>query len=237
MEKFIQDTQSLLGLRLTKNQVAAFVQYEQGLLSWNEKYNLTAIRDIEGVRTKHFLDSLSCLIAFGNAPPERLTDIGTGAGFPGIPLKIIFPSMHLTLVESVGKKAEFCRHMVNLLKFEKVEIIQTRAEEMGQMPRHREKYDCAVARAVANLSVLVEYLLPLVRIGGSIVAQKGENGPAEAQAAEHAAYILGGQLQQIHPIILPGVVEERYLVVIDKLAATPPQYPRRNGVAIKKPIN
>jgi 16S rRNA (guanine527-N7)-methyltransferase len=236
MEKLIKETQTLLGIKLTSRQTAAFQRYEQLLMEWNARFNLTAVRDVEGVRTKHFLDSLTCLLAWRENPPGRLIDIGTGAGFPGIPLKIMLPSMQLTLVESVGKKADFCRLVVEELGFEKVQILQTRAEELGQHPAHREQYDWAVARAVANLPVLVEYLLPLVRVGGSVLAQKGESGPAEAQKAERAIKLLGGRIRMLKPILLPGIVEERYLVIIDKIAGTPPQYPRRVGVAAKKAL-
>jgi 16S rRNA (guanine527-N7)-methyltransferase len=189
-----------------------------------------------GIRTKHFLDSLSCVLAWKANPPNRLVDIGTGAGFPGIPLKIIYPAMHLTLVESVGKKVKFCQHMVNKLGLENTQVIQARAEELGQQPEHREKFDWAVARAVANLRVLSEYLLPLVRVGGAMLVQKGESGPAEVHAAENAIKVLGGHVRQLLPLTLPGVVEERYLILVDKIAATPPGYPRKPGIPTKKPL-
>ena len=236
MEKFIQDSQVLLGLKLTPRQIAAFQQYEQVLQSWNARINLTAIRDSEGIHTKHFLDSLTCLLSMRESPPTRLIDVGTGAGFPGVPLKIVMPNLQLTLVESVGKKADFCRELVSCLKLERVEVIQARAEELGQSARHRQQYDWAVARAVANMPTLVEYLLPLVRLGGCVLAQKGESGPAEAQAAEKAIKLFGGHLRQLRKVTLPGVVDERYLIVVDKVAATPPLYPRRTGVPDKKPI-
>jgi 16S rRNA (guanine527-N7)-methyltransferase len=205
-------------------------------VAWNAHTNLTAIRDIEGIRAKHFLDSFSCVLAWRDQPPASLIDIGTGAGFPGLPLKILYPGMRLTLVDSVGKKVEFCRHVSETLGFEKVEFIQARAEELGQTTRHRERYDWAVARAVANLNVLIEYLLPFVRVGGAILAQKGESGPAETHAAENPTKLLGGRLRQLVPLGLPGVVEDRFLVVIDKIAATPRNYPRRVGVPAKTPL-
>lgn len=236
MEAFRQNVQSMFGIRLTNAQMDAFKHYEQELLDWNAHFNLTAIRDPESIRTKHFLDSLTCLLAFRDNPPNRLADIGTGAGFPGIPLKILLPAMRLTLVESVGKKADFCRHVVQTLKLEGVEVVQARAEEIGQMPAYRERFDWAVARAVANLPVLLEYLLPLVRVGGKILAQKGESGPVETHASEHAMRMLGGRMKQLIPIQLPGVVEDRYLVVVDKVAATPMQYPRRPGLPAKQPL-
>lgn len=236
MEQFAQEVKSLLGIQLTKHQLAAFECYQNELLDWNTRHNLTAIRDAEGVRIKHFLDSLSCFQVMAETPPKRLIDVGTGGGFPGIPLKILMPSMQLTLVESVGKKVKFCEHMVSKLKLENVQVLQARAEEVGQIHTHREKYDWAVARAVANMPILVEYLLPLVRIKGAMLAQKGHSGPAEAQQAEKAIRLLGGHLRQLHHLTLPGVVEDRYLIVIDKVAATPAKYPRRVGIPSKSPL-
>ncbi len=236
MNRFVLSAQQLLNVRLSDPQVDSFRLYEQELMSWNEKFNLTAIRDIEQIRNKHFLDSLTCVLAWGDNRPKSLIDVGTGAGFPGIPLKILFPSMQLTLVESVGKKTKFCQHLVNILKLEHVTIIQDRAEVLGQNPRYREKFEWAVARAVANLPVLVEYLLPLVRLGGGVIAQKGESGPAETQNATEAINILGGTLRQLMPVTIPGVVEERYLVIIDKNARTPKLYPRRTGIPAKQPL-
>jgi 16S rRNA (guanine527-N7)-methyltransferase len=215
--------------------VTALNTYEKELLEWNRKFNLTAIRDSESIRTKHFLDSFSCVLAW-KAPPNSLIDVGTGAGFPGIPLKILYPNLKLTLVESVGKKAMFCEHVVRRLGLEQVEVVHGRAEELGQNPQHREKYDWAVARAVANLNVLSEYLIPLVRIGGGMLAQKGESGPAEAQSAEEAMKLLGGKLKQLIPVNLPGVADDRYLVVVEKVAATPPKYPRKPGIPMKQPL-
>lgn len=236
METLARNALSLFNVHLMGRQTIALITYERELLDWNQKFNLTAIRDVESIRTKHFLDSFSCVLAWKANPPLRLIDVGTGAGFPGIPLKIIYPNMQLTLVESVGKKAMFCQHIVRVLGLEGVHVIQTRAEDLGQKPEHRESYDWAVARAVANLNVLSEYLLPLVKVGGTVIAQKGESGPAEAQSAEKAMKVLGGKLKKVIPVNLPGVVDDRYLVLIDKVAATPPQYPRKAGLAAKMPL-
>ncbi len=236
MENFTRDVANLIGVRLSDAQINAFLLYENELVEWNEKINLTAIRDIPQIRSKHFLDSLSCWTAFGEKKPMSLIDIGSGAGFPGIPLKILMPQMRLTLVESIGKKARFCEHVVAKLRLENVNILTARAEALGQMEIHREKYDWAVARAVAALPVLVEFLLPFARLRGGMIAQKGGNAPAEAQQAQHAIRVLGGKLRQLIPVAIPGVVEERYLVVVDKVAPTPALYPRITGVPAKKPL-
>ena len=236
MEKLVYDAQALFNVHLTAHQVAALVRYEKELIEWNQKFNLTAIRDTDSIRTKHFLDSFSCVLAWKTSPPHHLVDIGTGAGFPGMPLKIIYPNLKLTLVESVGKKAMFCQHMVGVLGLDHVEVIQARAEDLGQNSQHRETYDWAVARAVANLNVLSEYLIPLVKVGGNVLAQKGESGPVEAQSAEKAMELLGGKLKQLIPVNLPGVADDRYLVVIEKIAATPPKYPRKPGIPMKQPL-
>lgn len=237
MEKFVKETEKLIGAPLSETQIEAFKLYESELLSWNEKYNLTAIREISQIRSKHFLDSMSCVLAFGEKKTGRLIDVGTGAGFPGIPLKILMPQLKITLIESIGKKVRFCEHVITQLGLENITVIQSRAEDLGQKPDYREKFDWAIARAVANLPILVEYLLPLVRIGGKVIAQKGESGPAEAHQSENAIHILGGRLKQLLPIAIPGVAEQRYLVVIDKIGATPRMYPRFPGTPSKKPLS
>ena len=237
MEKFIKSVSDLLGIQLTPHQIQAFQIYEQELIIWNAKFNLTAIRDIEGIRTKHFLDSLTCLKGMdAHKLPESLVDVGTGAGFPGIPLKIIMPRLRLTLVESVHKKAGFCTHIVEKLGLRDVQVLPERAEDMGRMGNHRQAYDLAVARAVAPMSVLVEYLLPLVRLGGSVLMQKGESAHAETHTAAKAIEILGGRLRQVIPVLLPGVVEERFLVVVDKVATCSDEYPRKAGTPSKNPL-
>lgn len=236
MKEFALLLQTNLGIKLSQRQLKLLEVYECELLRWNDRINLTAIREPEQIRVKHFLDSLTCSLVMRDSPPGRMVDIGTGAGFPGLPLKIIFPSMQLTLVESIGKKVDFCRHIVRILGFEGVQVIQERAETIGRLASHRQQYDWATARAVAIMPVLVEYLLPLVRIGGVALAMKGENAPAETHEAEHAIRLLGGHLRKLVPVTLPGVVEDRFLVVIDKVAATPDAYPRRTGVPVKHPL-
>ncbi|NJD58780.1 MAG: 16S rRNA (guanine(527)-N(7))-methyltransferase RsmG [Anaerolineales bacterium] len=236
MKELALYAQQKLDIHLTRSQLAALSLYERELLDWNTRFNLTAIRNPHEIHIKHFLDSLTCLLVMRESAFGRFIDVGTGAGFPGIPIKILYPKVQLTLVESVGKKAEFCRHVVKILALPEVEVVQERAEVLGQDQNYREQYDWAVARAVAILPVLAEYLLPLVRVGGTVLAMKGESGPAEAHAAEHALRMLGGHLRQLLPVTLPGVVEERYLVVIDKVAATPAAYPRKVGMPAKQPL-
>ena len=141
MEKFAEDVYRLIGLKLSPRQLRAFRDYERELLTWNEKFNLTAIREVEDIRTKHFLDSLSTLLELKDPAPTTLVDVGTGAGFPGIPLKIALPDLRLTLVESIGKKSEFCRHVVNQLQLDEVEVLTLRAEDVGQQSRYREQFD------------------------------------------------------------------------------------------------
>jgi 16S rRNA (guanine527-N7)-methyltransferase len=236
MDNLARHAQELFHLQLTGQQVRGLITYERELLDWNRKFNLTALRDAESIRTKHFLDSFSCVLAWGAKPPHRLIDVGTGAGFPGLPLKILYPLMKLTLVESVGKKAMFCEHIVRLLNLDSVQVVKGRAEDAGCTAEHRERYDWAVARAVANMNVLGEFLLPFVRVGGTALAMKGESGPAEAQLAEKAMRLLGGKLQHVIRISLPGIVDERTLILVEKFAATPPKYPRKAGLPVKRPL-
>lgn len=229
-----------LGLTLTDGQCAAFQVYAETLIEWNRRFNLTAITEPEGVQVKHFLDSLTSLTAIRKTHPAlrdlRLIDVGTGAGFPGLPLKIACPQIRLTLVEATGKKVMFLEHVVAVLKLDSVTVVKARAEEVGQDAAHRERYDWAVARAVAEMPTLAEYLLPLVKVGGKALALKGESAPAEAQTAEAAIALLGGHLSQLLPVELPGVAETRYLVVLDKVARTPEKYPRRAGLPHKTPL-
>ena len=242
MELLASSARALLHLELSAAQLAAFQTYADELSLWNEKFNLTAIKDLEGIQVKHFLDSLSLLKALRPAGADdsalrlRLIDVGTGAGFPGLPLKIMCPQLQLTLLEATGKKVRFCEYMVDKLKLTGVKVIKARAEEAGQDPAHREQYDWAVARAVAEMPALAEYLLPLVKRGGRALAQKGQDAPAETHAASGAIKRLGGELEVLIPVELPGIVETRYLVVLKKIAATPPGLPRRPGVPAKEPL-
>lgn len=225
------------GLKLTPPQVDAFGLYYQQLLIWNERISLTSITDYEEVQVKHFLDSLSCLQVLDTVDPDaRCIDIGAGAGFPGLPLKIVWPRLQLTLLESVGKKVRFLTHMVEAMGLEETDIVQGRAEELGRNPDYREAFDVALARAVAQMSVLVEYALPLVRVGGIFVAQKGDDIEVEMKSAGAAIELLGGRLQEIKPVYLPGSEIARHLVVVQKLGPTTERYPRRPGIPAKRPL-
>ena len=245
MEILASSARVLLHLDLSPAQLAAFQTYADELCAWNEKFNLTTIKDLEGIQVKHFLDSLSVLKALrpagGEAPGEaaprlRLIDVGSGAGFPGLPLKIVCPQLQVTLLEATGKKVKFCEHVADKLKLSGLKVVKARAEEAGQDPAHREQYDWAVARAVAEMPTLAEYLLPLVKRGGRALALKGQDAPAETHAAAGAIKRLGGELELLIPVELPGIVETRHLVVLKKIAATPPSLPRRPGVPAKSPL-
>jgi 16S rRNA (guanine527-N7)-methyltransferase len=229
-----------LGITLANCHLTAFETCYWELVAWNERFNLTAITDWEGVLVRHFLDSLSCLKALPRtelAAGARVIDVGTGAGFPGLVLKIVCPGMRLTLLEATGKKVTFLEHVVGVLGLREVEVIHGRAEELGHDPAHREQYDWALARAVAEMPALAEYLLPLVRVGGAALAQKGEGAAAEVHRADAAIVTLGGRVRQLAPVELRGLAETRYLVVVDKVAATPAKYPRRPGVPQKRQLS
>lgn len=230
-----------LGLRLSEEQIAAFQLYYQELVDWNQKFNLTAITEYEQVQVRHFLDSLSVLLSGQvrlvlSRPQPRVIDVGSGAGFPGIPLKLFHPRLQLTLLEATGKKVGFLQHMIERLGLEQVTALHARAEELGHDPAHREGYDLALARAVAEMAVVAEYTLPFCKVGGWVVAQKGEAGGAEAWTANRAIQLLGGELDRVLPVELPGLPQDRSLVVLEKVGPTPSAYPRRPGIPTKRPL-
>ena len=238
MDRLIRGAKEL-GILLTEKDLAPFRVYYEELVAWNERFNLTAITDYEGVQVRHFMDALSCLLAIPRSDLQagaRVIDVGTGAGFPGVPLKLLCPNMRLSLLEATKKKATFLEHLVDRLGLRGVDVIWARAEDLGQQPGHRECYDWAVARAVAEMPTLVELLLPLVRVGGAALAQKGEGGPAETHGAEEAIRMLGGHVRKLVSVDLHGLAETRYLVIVDKVARTPEKYPRRPGMPAKRPL-
>lgn len=224
------------GFQLGPQQVAHFMRYQALLLAWNARMNLTAITDPRQIQIRHFLDSLTCATVTGDLNGRTLVDVGTGAGFPGLPLKILYPQLELTLVESVGKKTTFLQAVVEELGLTAVSILNARAEEVGRLPAHRERYDWAAARAVAELRVLAEYLLPLCRVGGHMLAQKGAHAAAEAAAAANALHLLGGGAPRLETVTLPDQTEPRCLVVAPKMHPTPDRYPRRVGAPAKRPL-
>lgn len=224
------------GLTLQPEQVTQFDRFLALLLSWNERLNLTAVRQPADIQVRHFLDSLSCALATGDLNGRALIDVGTGAGFPGLPLKILYPQLRLALVESVAKKTDFLLFTAAELGFDDVVVLVERAEVLGRSPEHREQYDWAVARGVAEMRVLAEYLLPLCREGGKMLAQKGSGAVEETAVAAKAIHTLGGGSPQYTPVHLPGREAPHFLVVVPKLAVTPTAYPRRPGLPGKRPL-
>jgi 16S rRNA (guanine527-N7)-methyltransferase len=240
----LQEGCRALGITLDAQQLAQFESYYHELVEWNEKFNLTAITDYTEVQIKHFLDSLVALplvaAQIGEALPLQrplhLLDVGTGAGFPGIPLKIVAPHLKVTLMDGTGKKVTFLREVVAKLGLRDVEVVQGRAEEMGNHPNYRANFDLVTARAVAALNTLVEYLLPLVRRGGLAVIYKGSSAPQEHNEARKAIDLLGGETVRLTPVQVPLLEEQRYILLIKKQRATPDRFPRGQGLPRKKPL-
>lgn len=223
------------GLELTPSQKEAFKIYQEELLAWNQKYNLTSIIGPQEIEIKHFLDSLSLTKAFDfNKPALTVCDVGAGAGFPGIPLKIAFPNIDLVLIDSVDKKVRFMDHLIKQLQLKQAIAIHVRAEDYAA--EKREYFAVVLARAVAELRVLVEYCLPLVKVGGVFIAQKGVEINEELQQSTKAIDLLGGRTKAVFPFELPGGAGRRNLVVIEKVKPTPRKYPRKAGMAKKEPL-
>ncbi len=227
-----------MGLELTPEQLSQYEIYYQELVGWNKRVNLTAITDYEEVQIKHFLDSLTVTLAWQPAinADFRLIDVGSGAGIPGVPLKIAFPALKLVLLEAVAKKAAFLRHITQKLGLDNVEIVVGRAEEAAHLPQYREKFDLVLSRAVAPLPTLVELALPFCAVGSSFIAQKKGDIDEEISSAARAMGILGGRLGEVKRVKLSEFADERYLAVIDKVSPTPPRYPRRPGIPAKRPL-
>jgi 16S rRNA (guanine527-N7)-methyltransferase len=225
-----------LGLGLTTAQLEQFEVYYQELVDWNKRVNLTAITGYEEVQLKHFLDSLTVALAWQPAKGTSVVDVGTGAGLPGIPLKIVFPDIKLVMLEATAKKADFLRHIVPKLGLENVEVVVGRAEEIGHQAEYRESFDLALSRAVAPLPTLVELALPFCAVDGSFIAQKKGAIYEEVDRATKAISLLGGRLKETKRVDLAQFADERYLVIIDKLSPTPEKYPRRPGLPAKRPL-
>lgn len=224
------------GIELSEQQMEQFRKYFELLVEWNEKMNLTAITDLEGVYLKHFYDSISASFYFDFTKVESVCDVGAGAGFPSIPIKICFPHLHVTIVDSLNKRITFLNHLSEQLGLEHVAFVHSRAEEFGQNAAYREKFDVVTARAVARLSVLSELCIPLAKEGGYFVALKAAAGAEEMKDAAKAITTLGGKLKEEFAFHLPVEESERTLYVFDKVKATPKKYPRKPGVPNKTPI-
>ncbi|WP_409272871.1 16S rRNA (guanine(527)-N(7))-methyltransferase RsmG [Neobacillus sp. SCS-31] len=224
------------GISLSSTQLGQFDTYFKTLVEWNEKMNLTAITDREEVYLKHFYDSLSAAFYFDFSEPLSLCDVGAGAGFPSIPLKIAFPSLNITIVDSLNKRITFLNHLAKVLELDNVRFVHDRAETFGTNPEHRERYDIVTARAVARLSVLSELCLPLVKQGGHFIALKAANAKEELADAKKAITVLGGRTHETNTFSLPLEDSERTIIVIKKEKQTPKKYPRKPGTPAKSPI-
>ena len=230
-----------LGIRLTETQRQQFLDYYKLLIQWNSFMNLTAITEFDEVVTRHFLDSLSLVKAveketLENGTVRRMIDVGTGAGFPGIPLKIVFPSLEVCLLDSLNKRVRFLREAAETLNLTGIEAVHGRAEDYGKNPDYRENFDLCVSRAVANLSLLSEYCLPFVKQGGLFVSYKSGNIREELEQSGKAVEILGGKTEQTCFFRLAETDMDRSLVCIRKVKATPKKYPRKAGVPAKEPL-
>jgi 16S rRNA (guanine527-N7)-methyltransferase len=219
-----------------------FEHYFALLLDWNQRINLTAITDLQGVVVRHFVDSLTLLAVLPAPQPAdivtkvSLIDVGTGAGFPGLALAIARPDIDITVMDSTAKKVKFCSEVIRQLNLDCAQALHARAEEQAHLPGFREQFDLATARAVAALPTLLEYVLPFVRVGGQCIAMKGSDADAEVAQAQTALQKLGGKLHHIHPVQLPGLSDQRALIVMNKVAPTPTLYPRQGGAPRSNPL-
>lgn len=231
---------SHFGKEINEQNIEQFTTYMELLKEWNQKINLTAIEDDRDIIVKHFIDSLS-ILPYVKDKKQTLIDVGTGAGFPGIPLKIVYPNLEVTLLDSLEKRVKFLNEVINATnisgnnEFPPIKAVHGRAEDMGINPIYREKFDIAVARAVANLPVLLEYCLPFVKINGLFIAMKGSN-TEEIGNSTKALDILGGKIEKIEKMELPSTNIERNVVVIRKFRQTPTKYPRKAGKPSKEPL-
>ena len=234
-EKFINNLLSF-GIELDDIKLEQFHKYYELLIEWNKNINLTAITEYGDVLTKHFLDSLSIVKAIDCKQTVSLIDVGTGAGFPGIPIKIVFPNIKVTLLDSLKKRVNFLDEVIKNLSLTDIEAIHGRAEDFAKEDKLREQYDISVSRAVANLSTLSELCLPYVNVNGKFISYKSEKADIELIEADNAIQILGGGNIEKIPFLLPGTEFERNIIVIDKIMKTPSKYPRKSGKPEKSPL-
>jgi len=225
-----------LGIVLAESQREQFNQFFELLVEWNKHMNLTGITEYGEVLSKHFFDSLTCGKGLADWTDKKVIDVGTGAGFPGVPMKIANPSIEITLLDSLNKRIQFLDEVVGTLGLENVELIHGRAEDYGQDDDYRETYDAAISRAVADLAVLSEYVLPFIKVGGVFVAQKSLNAIDEIEQSKNAIEILGGKIRDIIEVKVPGIDIVHSLVIIEKVGETPAKYPRKAGKPTKKPL-
>ena len=237
----LKERSSELSVPLSAENIKAFTLYTTLLREWNEKMNLTNITDDEGIAMRHFIDSLT-LVSYIEEEKKTagkaelsLVDVGTGAGFPGIPLKVAMPELRVTLLDSLRKRVRFLETVCETLELSGIQAVHSRAEDAGHSKTYREQFDVVTARAVAALPVLSEYCLPLVRVGGVFLAMKG-HVDEEVESARKAIVQLGGTIEAVHHFRLPGTDMERSVVIIRKLRQTPPRYPRKSGTAQKTPL-
>jgi len=239
MEKLVAGAEKL-GLILSQEQVRQFEEYCLEMLDWNQRVNLTAITGYEEVQIRHFLDSLTIFSVLDNSRPYEnlnILDVGTGAGLPGIPLKIAIPGIKLTLVEATGKKTEFLNYILSVLSLKNVEVVTGRAEELAHNPDYRACFNTVVSRAVASLATLAELTLPFCPTGGTVIAPKKGDIRKEIKEALKAIETLGGSLREVRLVELGDLIDDRYLVIIDKVSPTPDKYPRRPGIPEKRPLH
>ncbi|SDI57992.1 16S rRNA (guanine(527)-N(7))-methyltransferase RsmG [Alteribacillus bidgolensis] len=224
------------GIQLTEKQEKQFEVYYRMLVDWNQKMNLTGITEEDEVYEKHFYDSLTAVFSHNFHNVNGMVDIGAGAGFPSIPIKICFPHLKVVIVDSLQKRTRFLEQLAGELQLQNVDLLHGRAEELAHNPAHREKYDVAIARAVARMSVLTELCLPFVRRGGTLLAMKGSTGLEEKEEAGKACRTLGGKWLDSYSLQLPNEKSERYILRMEKIDSTPKTYPRKPGTPSKKPL-
>lgn len=236
LSDYLKEVAGAVEINLLESQVQLFEDYYRYLVQGNEKCNLTAITEPKDVAIKHFIDSLNCLLALNFPPGARVLDVGTGAGFPGIPLKIYRNDLKVTLMDSLHKRILFLRETIHNLGLNDTSAVHDRAEDFGHRDGNRENYEIVVSRAVARLSVLAEYCLPCVKVGGYFISQKGPDIEGELEEGSGAFLTLGGRLHSVKKLNLPLTGDPRSIIIVQKIKPTPKEYPRKAGTPAKKPL-